>query len=302
MINPLFERKLKEFVNRDLELKAFVKMLESDEKPLMIVWGDEGMGKTSLLMRMVHECAALKLRKAEIVWKDTSAHDYLAVMRKIRDDVGLEHFSAFTDLVNFYHETGYQPKLQVTFAVQGDIRVAENLGVSDNSNVGDVAAVMIKDSMIQIPRMDLSVPESERRSRLTNRFIQDLALFLANEPLVVFFDAVEKMSQDTEKWIWDELLDAVRNGILTNIKFVLSGQKQPPENRDWQIFITQAGLKPLGPRDIMNYLKKRVPDLDDANLNNLTTMTLAATKGNPAMVASTVDAFLDLKSSQVYAG
>ena len=133
MTNPLLERRLKEFVDRDRELAAFCKMFVSDEKPIMMVWGEVGIGKTSMMMRMVHECAARRMRKAEVVWKDTSPHDYLAVMRKIRDDVGLEHFPAFTDLVNFYYEMGYQPKLQLTLALQGaSINVAQGMNVSDS--------------------------------------------------------------------------------------------------------------------------------------------------------------------------
>lgn len=297
MSNLLLERRLREFVDRDQELAAFVRMLDSDERPIMVVWGEAGMGKTSLLMRIVHECAARKMRKAEVVWKDTSPHDYLAVMRKIRDDVGLEYFPAFTDLVNFYHEAGYQPKLQITLALQGgSISVAQGLSAS-GSAVGDVAAVVIKDSMFQIPRMDLSVPESERRSRLTQRFVEDLKAVLAKEPLVVLLDTVEKMSPDTEKWVWDEILDAVRNGVLTNIRFVLCGQKPPPEDRDWQLFITPAGLKPLGRSDIAAYIKKRAPKIDDVSLSDLTSMVLGVSKGNPAIVASMVDAF-KMNSSQ----
>lgn len=302
MSNPLFERRLREFVDRDQELAAFVRMLDCDERPIMVVWGEAGMGKTSLLMRIIHECAVRTMRRAEIVWKDTSPHDYLAVMRKIRDDVGPEHFPAFTDLVNFYHEAGYQPKLQITLALQGgSVSVADGLSAT-GSTIGDVAAVIIKDSMFQVPRMDLSVPESERRSRLTQRFLQDLKGALAKEPLVVLLDTVEKMSSDTEKWIWEEILDAVRRGVLSNIRFVLCGQKAPPDDRDWEVFITAAGLKPLGRGDIAAYINKRAPDLDQSSIGMLTSMVLGVSKGNPAGVASMVDAFMKMNSSQVNDG
>ena len=299
MPNPLIERRLREFVDRDQELAAFTSMLESDERPIMIVWGEAGIGKTSLLMRMVHECAIRKLRKSEVVWKDTSPHDYLAVMRKIRDDVGPEHFAAFTDLVNFYHEAGYQPKLQVTVALQGSVSVANGLAVQGGSTVGDVAAVVIKDSMFQFPRIDLGIPEAERRARLTERFIDDLKRVLSTEPLVVLLDTVEKMSPDTEKWLWEEVLDAVRTGTLTNIRFVLCGQKPPPRDRDWELFILAAGLKPLARGDIAAYIKKRSPEIDAGSLDNLSLMVLGVSNGNPSMVASMLDAFDKLKATAV---
>ena len=89
-----------------------------------------------------------------------------------------------------------------------------------------------------------------------------------------------------------------RNGILTNVRFVLCGQKPPPSDRDWQVFIVPASLKPLGRGDIEAYLMKKVPDLDEASLTNLATVFLGATKGNPASVASLVDGFLETRSSE----
>jgi len=86
----LERRRLAEFVDRTAEMQRFRRMLESDEKHIMVVWGDAGMGKTSLRLRMVHECAGRSLRKAEVECGGMRTTGYLAVMRKIRDDVGLE--------------------------------------------------------------------------------------------------------------------------------------------------------------------------------------------------------------------
>ena len=204
------------------------------------------------------------MRKAEVVWKDTSPHDYLAVMRKIRDDVGPEHFTAFTDLVNFYHEAGYQPKLQITVALQGSVRVAERMTVQGSSTIGDEAAVASgRSSTFRAPIWRSRRPAG---ARLTERFLEELKQAVSTEPLIVLLDTVEKMSPDTEKWLWDEMLDAVRAGRLTNIRFVLCGQKPPPADRDWELFITPAGLKPLGRADIAAYIKKRVPEIDTGSL------------------------------------
>ena len=83
MITEL-ERRLAEFVDREAEMDLFCRMLDTGERPVIVVEGEGGVGKSSLLARMVHECALRTLRKSEIVWTDTRRHDYLAVMRKVR--------------------------------------------------------------------------------------------------------------------------------------------------------------------------------------------------------------------------
>ena len=113
------QRRRAEFVDRTDKMELFCRMLESDEKHIMSVWGDAGMGKTSLRLRMVHECAQRKLRKAEVECGGTRTTGYLAIMRKIRDDVGLEYFNPFSDYVNFLTDPNYQPKISLNINVQG---------------------------------------------------------------------------------------------------------------------------------------------------------------------------------------
>jgi len=70
MMERVLQKRLAEFVDRDEEMRRFRTMLKSSDKPIMVVWGEAGIGKTSLLARMIHECAVRNLRKSEIVWKD----------------------------------------------------------------------------------------------------------------------------------------------------------------------------------------------------------------------------------------
>lgn len=291
-MTTILERRLSEFVNRDNELRRFCEMMESDSKFIMVVWGEIGMGKSSLLARMIHECAQRKLRKAEFVSKDTRSNDYMAIMRKIRDDVGVDFFKPFTDLINFYTKEGYQPKIELNVTVAGSIKVAENAQI-EGSTVGDISAVVIKDNMISVPRSDMAVPEAEYKAKLTDRFIECLSMAVKDGLLVVFFDAAEKMSLDTEKWIWEELFNAVRDGRLNNIRFILCGQNLPKLDRDWRILVEEAELQPLGLEHIINYLAKR--GVDEASRPVLADMLLANTKGKISQIAEMVDAYLKLK-------
>ena len=168
MIGEL-ERRLAEFVDREEELCAFCDMIDTGERPILVIWGDGGLGKSSLLARMIHECALRSIQKVEVVWTDTRNHDYLAVMRKIRDDLGPLYFRAFTDQVNYFTV----PHYQLTLKVEGRVSVAEGATI-EGSTVGDVAGVLVKDSMFVVPRADISVSENDRMAQLTDRFLDDL--------------------------------------------------------------------------------------------------------------------------------
>src|SRR5437899_1373873 len=133
----------------------FCNMLDVDDVSIMVVTGDGGIGKSSLLARMMHECAQRKLRRADVVWTETRSHDYLAIMRKIRDDVGVESFHAFTDLVNYFTVPRYELSINVTGV--RSIEVARGAAI-EGSTVGDIAGVIIKDSMLTIPRTDMAIP------------------------------------------------------------------------------------------------------------------------------------------------
>jgi hypothetical protein len=285
----VIERRLAEFVDRDDEMRQFQSVLDSDRTPVMMVWGATGIGKTSLLLRMVHECALRKVRKAEIVWSDTRPHDYMAVMRKIRDDLGVEPFKAFTDLINFFTDAEYHPKLQVNVNVQGEIAVGAGMQVAQAS-VGDVAGVVIKDSMFVVQRTDLAIPAEARREQLTARFLEGLGAFSQSSQVVVFLDAVEKMSEVTYKWFWEQVV--ARLELLPNVRFVLCGQKPPPDDPDLRMFIASAELKPLGVQDIALYIGKKAPHVAEAVRLELAKMILAPTGGRPTEVANWVDLYL----------
>jgi hypothetical protein len=171
--NRVLARRLAEFVDRTAEMNLYREVLDKGELPIMVVYAETGMGKTSLLLRMVHECALRKLRKAEVVWTDTLVYDYMAVLRKLRDDLGIEHFRAFTDLINYYTDATYQPRLDVNINLQGNMQVAHGAQISD-SRLGDVAGIVFRDNMINVPRSDIAVPLEVRREQLTQRFLDGL--------------------------------------------------------------------------------------------------------------------------------
>ncbi|WP_338771973.1 AAA family ATPase [Massilia sp. METH4] len=280
-MRSVLERRLALFVDRDSEMQRFRDLLKPNGKPIMIVSGDSGLGKSSLLARMVHECASSKIYKAEVLWTDTRNHDYLALMRKVRDDLGVEHFHKFTDLVNFFTVPHYH------LTVDSSIRVGDSL--VNRGHIGEVAGILIKDCMLNIPRDDMAVPENERMIRLTDRFFDELEALSRNNQVVVFLDAVEKMTADTERWICDEFVRRIHEGELNNVKLLAFGQRKPklPSSRQ---FIEEAQLQPISEQHIVEYMAKRgVPEEVRGVAAGI---ILVASHGNPCEMANLVEAVM----------
>lgn len=293
------ERQLALFVDRSDEMDRFKKVLDTDVKPIMVVKAEAGMGKTSLLMRMVHECALRGLLKAEVVWSDTDVLDYMSVMRKLRDALGVEHFATFTDLINYYTDDNYQPRLEININLQGNVQVAGGAQIS-GSTVGDIAGVVLRDNNFTIPRQDIPVPDEVRRERLTERFLQGLESLSAQQQLVLFFNATERMSELTQQWLWGQFLKPVVGKEL-NVRAVLLGDgKRPPPNVPQLVnYLDHVELKPLGKDDVLAYIGKRTAH--DATMTDESRRTLADTvilfKGCvPGDVSAAVDLFLASRS------
>jgi hypothetical protein len=234
-----------------------------------------------------------------VVWSDTRNHDYLAVMRKLRDDIGPQHFSGFTDLVNFFTVPQYSLKISLDGGPQ-QINVAEGAHI-EGSNVGDIAGIVIKDLMLATPRADMAVPEAERMARLTDIFITELADATSpDERLVVLLDATEKMSESTRQWVWGELLGAARDGRLPGVSFVFCGREAPSLGRDWRHLLELAELQPLGREHIIAYLEKR--GVQEAARPAVADMLLITTQGNILQIATYVDTFLEMQAGHENGG
>ena len=252
------ERLLTQFVDRSAEMSLFGQVLDSDDLPVMVVTADPGMGKSSLLMRMVHECALRGLAKAEVEWTSVDVLDYMSTLRKLRDALGVEPFAAFTDLVNYYTDDSYQPRLEININLKGgNIQVAGGAQIS-GSEVGDIAGLVLRDNQFTIPRSDIAVPDEVRRERLTQRFLAGLAALSKAQRVVLFFNATEKMSELTHQWLWGQLLRPVVDGALPNVRAVLLGQRPPPDDHDMAALLARVQLKPLGADDIDSYIAKRM--------------------------------------------
>ena len=280
------------FVDRQAELGRFCEMLENDEKPIMIVWGDDGIGKSSLLLRLIHECASRKLRKAEVFASKTRFNTYLEILRKIRDDLGPELFPNFTQLVNCLFPNPLQPRAPIKIDIGGGAQsVLERAKLENVTIHGDVAGVIIKDFMINVPDPSMNIPLQDRMNLLTTEFLKDLAPIVQNEMLVVLFDDIQELTDETYKWLWEGIISALEEGRLKNIRFVLCGRAKPQLEGAAVLSVKEAPLQPLGLSDVENYLD-RIGHVEEGRLA-AAQMLWAASGGVPLKVAKAVDSYFE---------
>jgi AAA ATPase domain len=283
------EQRLARFVNREGEMRSFYRMLDDPDwpRPVMVIWGEGGMGKSSLLLRMMHECSLHSLIKAELVFSNSRDQNYLDVMRKIREDVGAIKFGQFTQLVNFFYNREAPQRFEVVVDAKGLVSVGEGMSVGAGAQVGTMAGIVIKDAMFVTARPDLAIPESERRARLTDQFIEELEAAAAERKIVIFLDAIEKAPEATRSWIWEELVGALLHDHLANVRFVIGTRSQPIIEQDCCSLVEQRQLAPLKLEHIREYMIKRRIEPNEAVV--AARWVLATTGGNPLRVASAVE-------------
>lgn len=283
----LLERRLREFVDRTDEMAAFCRMLDAPtERPVMVVWGAKGMGKSSLIARMLHECALRNAQRAEVIYTEDNIADYLAVMRKCRDDLGLEGFNELTELINYFFPENNALTLNVNITGGEKIEVGKQMN-AEGANIGQMAGVVLKDFMVAQPRTDLSVTEGERRHRLTKAFINALAR-RNDRLLVLVVDGAEKMTDSTRTWLWEEVIAGAVDASLAHVRFVVCGEKPPNLDFCFDDLVYLAELKPLGLPDVIEYLARRGAPENERELTARALMD-AAEDNTPFSILKLVD-------------
>lgn len=315
-----FQRRLAQFVDRSDEMSMFNEVLANTDILVMVVSAETGMGKTSLLMRMVKECTDKEIAYAKVDWSSIKVYDFLAALREVCAALGAQNFDEFTKLADFYTEDTSQSvaKGELTVNLSGaPIQVANNMQMTGSAG-GDIAAVVVKQLVIQ--RQDSPVSLQERRDKLTELFLQGLARVSHERQVVLFFSVIDKMPDHTHQWLWQGLLEPIMNLRIPHVRAVLLGQPRADNKivENYQTLVATAELKPLAQHDIVAYLKKRVADalqrasdkprigglrISPERLQQLAGMTeeefqfeaarlLKNTGGTPGSVAAMVDIFL----------
>ena len=273
---------LKEFVDRDAEVTRFTSLLSDERKSVMLITGDEGIGKSSVTVKLIAACTDLArdMVVSRSKWTENENVTYLNIMRQIRDDLGDEFFQPFNDLVNFYSMPNY--KLTVLVENMGSISVAPNLTVAEGGRVDQIVGVNITDNKFELKDSNFNTA-SEQRARLSDMFFRGLQSALEKKSLLIFIDQIDDMVEETKTWIWRGLVQQVQEAPLKNVRLVLCVDKEP-ELDDFvrRILLPVVKLPPLELAHVVDYLKLRGLNLD--NYEQTARMLVAATNGNPRAI------------------
>ena len=281
MVTDVTRRRLNYFVDRDVEVTRLLNFVADGGDRVMTVCGSAGLGKSLLMEKMIHECANRKWRTSKVICRDTR-NDPLFIMRTIRDDLGVESFSAFTALVNAATQP---PEPNIHIAVNAPVSVGNGAQVSGTA--GDISGIKIV-SDLMLDRPDLARREREQLARITDAFIGGLTCCSRVEPPIIFIDDCQKMTGETKTWLAQELLFAVNEGIVGNAFFVLFTRESCHVPLQPASCLTE--LKPLTKDHIRQYLAKRGVRESDQEL--MARVLWTVTKGQTAAVANYVEAYL----------
>ena len=250
---------LDHFVDRTNELDAFRDLLSESPIKILAIKGSGGMGKTHLIDRLLAEIEPDHYVAIRVEWQDELRFDYLALMRRIRDQTGKPHlFKVFNDRVNKYTAPAYQPIFNFSVGELRNIKIAANgqiEGSNININVGP--KIKIQDLNNSGCRPDLVVSDAEVEVGLTQAFIPCLRVASEAKPIVLFLDALEKADGLTRKWIWNRLLRELRDGRLPRVRAVLSGRENCEEPADYYNCLDVFELNELKLQHIAEYVRKR---------------------------------------------
>ncbi len=281
------------FVDRIEICDRFEAMLRGDSsKQIMLIQADGGMGKSWLISKFKHDCSRQSPRVpyTSIDFKDGQIHDFLSIVRTVRDDLGAAHFSEMTQVIN-----------EVTrFNIRLD--ASPSAGHAQSVTIGDVTASevniagghIIKDNFfnLQVPNESL---RADVEARVTKVFLRNLRTLLVNQTAVLFFDTYEKAAETTQRWLISRLLHEIRERNLGNLLVMIAGRQVPSLDVTWKEFTTRPKLTALNSEDVRIYLQDKLglsPGIADA------ATLFRASQGNPQLLGLLSDNVLSSLSDE----
>jgi len=273
----ILEQRLSCFVDRDEQMEALRAMLAGGTKRVLSVCGDEGLGKTFLMERMIQECATRQWRTVKVVCREHH-NAPLFIMQSLCDTLAVK-------LPQPADAPG--PSYVVQNIFNAPVDVARNLHMGEGASIGTITGVIVNVDVMADRSDELARREKQRLGQITAAFVESLAQVVRDVPVVVFIDDCHKMPKETDTWLGEELVYAI-DGPLVNMYLVLFGQRDADfGSRNY--LVRKARLKPFTRDDIAAYLEKR--GLEAAG--PLTTLLLRVTDGRVSEIQAHVDGIVE---------
>ena len=223
---------LREFVNREVALRAFAGLRGDPRRRILLVQGPEGIGKSCLLRRLRQDCHQTGTSFAMVDFRsDRGLFAARDVVLRLQEQID-GPFAAHLEKADLEFQTSlaaqavagavFRPLPAAVAGASGD--GGNRVTVGDEVQVtGDIFGgnkIVICNSPITIlPTNGAGLARDSRTARWNGAFQQALILAAAQGSLVLFFDSYEEALPDVADWLLQQLLRPVLEemGDLANL-------------------------------------------------------------------------------------
>lgn len=297
--SPRLEPWEAEFVDRQIALTSFRDMISGARraKPILVISGPSGMGKSFLLLRLAQECQQAGIRCALIDFDSRLAVDYQVILRKIREALGEEHFLRFNDELNRWTSPQYRSQLDINIrhsgprSGTGSVRIGDQASIQGPIAGGDV--VIIPDLQLVNMRSDLEEDPRRMQDALTQHFLAELQQAVTQQKLVCFFDNADRAEPTVAAWLMSQVLEPMTQ--WPTFQTVIATADHPdrlPEvtERRMLYHMEVSELQVFTIQDVKDYLVRR--QIPPEGLDTVSEFLHGESKGRPQELASIVDRFV----------
>jgi hypothetical protein len=272
------------FVNREEELERFRAVTQPHAKPVLVVWGEGGVGKSALRRQMEAACT---IRKVLIEWRKTRPYDFVDIMRSVASGSETPHFEEFQQLLARFEEA--DRSITINLQSTGTIEVAREAVLQ---NVGSVTATAVNiERFVTGPRQNGLA--ANRMTRLTDTFLRCLGAATAGAHIMIFLDAFEMADKETKDWVWSEFATALDDESLRRVRLTVFTRETPSLEPNLRPLVDILPLAPLRPLHVVEYMRQRGVTLPgDAFFNVVADGIIAATSGSMISIVTAVEAML----------
>jgi hypothetical protein len=279
------------FVDRQEHVARFQKDILWGGRRPFVLYGDNGRGKTALLQRLAEVAQKAGIVSASVSCSVQTPVDAVDLMALLARRLRLDLFKPFWDLIGRLGDADISISLTNPAGRQYSIANDSNFS---GARTGDIVATKL---VMESPtfRVELSQPLWRQRSReLTHIFIDCLQAAAAQRPVAIFFDHIDEAYEAIAAWIWEELVDPLRDGHLGGVTLVLVvGERHPTlDARTTKIALVRAHVARLAHEHMIDYVIGRIKTMDRQSASAFVLGATATDDGSMRALAIAVDAVI----------
>lgn len=249
-----------DFVNRQSELETFALFMQSSVQRVLVICGEEGMGKSCLLQQFRQHPLVLNRKISILDFRDDpTLAQVLGVIHGLRQQWQGEFDQALGEVElclqqEFYARQAASVPTQLAQAFAGSgVPMTGNLTLSGSVQAENIVLgtniVISNSSLVLNPNRGADLVELELNFRRSNAFREALSHLATNQPLLLLVDHYDQANELVKQWLNKNLFALALDYTPTfaNLRIVVACQSSPfdpPKMVLSEILVTQK-LQPF---------------------------------------------------------